>query len=120
MFLRHLSAFILGVLLQVSLLGAAPAISTFDTALSSQQCSCCEGRPSCPCAESSKGQKPAPPAILSNQEQQFLALAPTTPRIQGLDTRAGPRSVPDRISLNDNFAGYFGVTLQVAFCRYAI
>lgn len=119
MLLRQITAVLLGVLLQVGLLGAVPCPSAAPETLPQQSC-CCDGAGQCPCIEAGSDQKPSVPAIPFGQERLTPLITPVDPAIIVIANRDGTAATSPALSSSEPFAGHCGVALRVSFCRYTI
>lgn len=120
--LKAISALIMGLLLQWSVVAALPTAEPANACASAAApMTCCASAKSCPCLDKqdSSGEKPAPLAPSAPDLKLVFIEAPTTDDnvaatpLSELDSstpqvRAGPT------------AGFPGVPLSVAFCSFVI
>ncbi len=124
--MRALLALLLGLVLQVAL--AAPGVACVPERTdvpapacgAMSGCACCAKKVSCDCAADSKDEKkPLPPASMPERPVTvLLALAPAATDLGTVDdfpTGAVGFRGPDA-----RHAGFPGVALAVAFCRWII
>ncbi len=117
--IRQIMAALLGVLLQVSLLGFSTASA--DPICSPSQ-SCCSGKATCHCLESGENDKPVTPALppTTSQDQIAPLFIPADTQVTGILKNSRLASNTHAFPLLENFHGYSGVALRVSFCRYTI
>ncbi len=112
---------ILGLVFQLAqVMPGMAAVQAASQAVSA--CSCCEGLPSCPCAdEGEPDPNPTPTPFQSGTVIKVPAMKATDPRVSMESSfKAPPRMVRAVPVPMEPVAGYQGIRLSVAFCRFVI
>ena len=118
---RSIIALFMGLVIQLSQVQVRGATEPAKScATSGDRMSCCEGLKSCPCAKKSDPVEKPSPLVPSAVDLKLFVSKASGPG--SLDVIHFPQSV--RVSVNaarwESNAGYAGVPLSVAFCRFVI
>jgi hypothetical protein len=120
--LRMILALFMGLIIQWSQMHACLGDSTYPKcAEPSSAMSCCKSIKSCHCAEDTNPeQKPAPVVVVSVDLKLLLSKPPENDRFVTVVCSRSSTSEETAISTPDWHAGFAGVPLSVAFCRFLI